>query len=163
LGQPEQPGVEQFENDLYEAMAKLDGKRRVWIEDESHAIGRVYIPQGLWQQMKVSPMVVMDLPLELRVQRLLREYAGFGVEQLRDAMQKIRKRLGGQNLKLAQSALEQKDYATTARIALRYYDKAYEHGLGEQSELHRLQLEVDKPRANAQLLIEKVNKHNFPA
>ena len=44
IGEPEQPTVEQFENDLFQALRMLDPQRRVWIENESRSIGRVYTP-----------------------------------------------------------------------------------------------------------------------
>ena len=43
IGQPEQPTVEQFENDLFEALRGVDPERPIWIEDESQSIGRVNI------------------------------------------------------------------------------------------------------------------------
>lgn len=43
------------------------------------------------------------------------------------AFTRIRKKLGGQHLKTALTALEHGDLATAAGIALVYYDKAYQH------------------------------------
>ncbi|MBK8554971.1 MAG: tRNA 2-selenouridine(34) synthase MnmH [Lewinellaceae bacterium] len=46
IGEQEQPSVEQFENDLFFALRALDPQKRIWIENESRSIGRVYIPTG---------------------------------------------------------------------------------------------------------------------
>ena len=75
--------------------------------------------------MNAAVMVRMDMPLELRVKKLVTTYAGFPKADLIDAFERIRKRLGGQHLKAAVEALERDDFAVAAEIALRYYDKAY--------------------------------------
>jgi len=125
LGEVPQPTVEQFENDLFDAFRKLPEGARVWIEDESQSIGRVYVPPGFWQQMNMARMIRMDMPLDLRVQKLVANYAAFPKAMLCESFERIRKRLGGQHLKAALEALEQDDFAQAAEIALRYYDKAY--------------------------------------
>jgi tRNA 2-selenouridine synthase len=40
LMMPPQPTTEQFQNDLFEEVLKLDPDKRVWIEDESLAVGK---------------------------------------------------------------------------------------------------------------------------
>ena len=40
-------------------------------------------------------------------------------------VEKIKKRLGGEQATAALEALEQKDFRTAARIVLQYYDKTY--------------------------------------
>ncbi|NUO02490.1 MAG: tRNA 2-selenouridine(34) synthase MnmH, partial [Saprospiraceae bacterium] len=125
MGEMPQPTVEQFENDLFDAFRKLPTGVRVWIEDESQSIGRVYIPPGFWQQMSAAPMLRMDMPVDIRVKKLVATYACFPKADLIDAFERIRKRLGGQHLKAAVEALDRDDFFTAAGIALRYYDKAY--------------------------------------
>lgn len=134
LGEAPQPTVEQFENDLFEAYAKLDKSRRIWLEDESKAIGRVYIPDGFWQQMIRAPHIKLEIPLQERIQHLLNVYATFPKENLIESFTKIKKRLGGQHLNTAIEALERGDYAEAARVALVYYDKTYEYCLQNKTE-----------------------------
>lgn len=127
LGEAHQPSVEQFENLLFDRFLQLNPKAptRVWMEDESKSIGRVYIPNELWQHMTTAPLVVLDLPLEWRIANLVEDYAKFPIGDLREAFSRIQKRLGGQHLKAALAALDKEDYVSAAHIALRYYDKAY--------------------------------------
>ncbi|MEZ4828152.1 MAG: tRNA 2-selenouridine(34) synthase MnmH [Bacteroidia bacterium] len=155
IGQLPQPTVEQFENDLHQALGKLDAERHIWIEDESHSIGRVYIPQLFYDQMKSAPVHVIEIPLEARVTRLMEEYAGAPKDQLVEALMKIQKRLGGNDVKKAISALDAGDYKTGAEIALHYYDKAYTHGLMQKSPklIYKLEQGGDNPRATAIQLI----------
>lgn len=129
IGEAPQPTVEQFENDLFEAISRLDPARRVWIENESRSIGRVYIPDGFWKKMKSTPLLNIEIPDEARIQNLLADYVLTDKTDLEAAFRKIDKKLGGQHLKAAIEALYRDDFATAARIALRYYDKTYQHCL----------------------------------
>ena len=128
IGQQAQPTVEQFENDLHHVLATLDVERRIWVENESHSIGNVFIPAGLWNQIQAAPVVEIEKDRAERVAGLVKEYACFPDAELALALNRIQKRLGGQSLKEALAALDTKNYETTAEIALTYYDKAYLHG-----------------------------------
>jgi tRNA 2-selenouridine synthase len=129
IGETEQPTVEQFENDLAAVLKQLDPEKRVWIENESHSIGRVFIPIPFWKKMKVAPLVNIEIPDQHRIANLLDDYTNTNHEDLIVAFHKIQKKLAGLQLKNALSALETHDYATAAGIALQYYDKTYQHCL----------------------------------
>jgi tRNA 2-selenouridine synthase len=159
MGEMPQPTVEQFENELFEAFRRIPAGVRVWIEDESQSIGRVYVPPPFWQQMNAAVMVRMDMPLEIRVKKLVATYAGFPKADLVDAFERIRKRLGGQHLKAAVEALERDDFAVAAEIALRYYDKAYAMTQSKRASELILPVEilVDDAGKAAEILIVKAN------
>lgn len=125
LGQEPQPSVEHFENELFHELKSLDLSRRIWVENESRSIGRVFIPQGFWDNMKSSPLVHIEVPFEIRVQRLMAEYASFPKEKLLEALHKIERRMGPQNMKAAEEACHSDDLQTATELALHYYDKAY--------------------------------------
>jgi tRNA 2-selenouridine synthase len=129
LGEDPQPTPEQFENNVYCRFSKLDAGKPIWLEDESKNIGKCYIPNGMWAAMSASPMVVIDMPLEVRVERLIKDYSGQPIGGLKESVEKLERRLGNEAMKQALQALEGKDFAEVARIALRYYDKAYDHGM----------------------------------
>lgn len=129
IGEPPQPTVEQFENDLFEAISALDPSRTIWTENESRSIGRVFIPQGFWQVMKAAPLYNVTIPEDERLQNLVDDYTGTDPSELIAAFQKIDSKLGGLQMKQALAAVEQGDYAAAAGIALRYYDKTYQHCL----------------------------------
>jgi len=129
IGESEQPTVEQFENDLFEKMLELDPARRIWIENESQGIGRVFVPQAFWNQLKKAPVYNVEVPLEQRIQNLVGDYNGISNAELEAAFCRIEKKLGGQHLKTALDALRRGDPATAAAIALKYYDKTYQFGL----------------------------------
>ncbi|MBX2964628.1 MAG: tRNA 2-selenouridine(34) synthase MnmH [Cyclobacteriaceae bacterium] len=129
LNMPAQPTTEQFQNELFEAILKLDVSKRIWIEDESVAIGKIFLPEPLWKNMGRSPVVEISVPKNVRLQRLVNEYGETDPEQFLEAMKKITKKLGGQHFKSAAEKLAQGDWQSTIDILLTYYDKAYRNGL----------------------------------
>jgi tRNA 2-selenouridine synthase len=129
LMQKPQPTTEQFQNDLFEEILELDCNTPVWIEDESVAVGKIFLPEPFWRTMCISPVVEVVLEKELRVQRLVNEYGNADREEFLKAMERITKKLGGQHFKAAKEKLLAGDMASTIDILLTYYDKAYSSGL----------------------------------
>ena len=126
IGEEEQPSTEQFENDLFLAFRSIDLRQPVWLENESKSIGRVYIPDGLWNQMRNALLFNIEVDKEIRIQRALKYYSEpIDIDRLRFSFENIKKRLGGLDYKLALLALDKGDLKTAAGIALAYYDKAY--------------------------------------
>ena len=160
LGQENQPTNEQFENNLFQAWQKLDLNLPVWIEDESRGIGTVSIPEPLYNKIRQSIVIFLDVEKEIRITRLVKEYALFDPALLEDAILRINKKLGGLNTKLAIEALFNKDFNTAASILLTYYDKAYLKGLSmrEQEKVFNLELKEDNPALNTQLVVEYARK-----
>jgi tRNA 2-selenouridine synthase len=126
LGLGNQPTTEQFENNLYEEILRINPSKRIWIEDESIAIGKIFIPQPLWKNLRSSLIIRIDVPKEVRVQRLVEDYGKVDTALLLGAMQNITTKLGGQHFKMAKEKLLIGDFSTTADILLTYYDKAYD-------------------------------------
>jgi tRNA 2-selenouridine synthase len=156
IGQSAQPRPEQFENDLFEALQKVDPSRRIWIEDESRSIGRVFIPGPIWEMKISAPCYRVRLPFEVRVQRLVKDYGNFPKEILAEATLRIQKRLGGLATKQAIESLENGDLAETARITLRYYDKAYDfpQSTRKYQGVTFIDCEDGNPEKNADLILE---------
>ena len=163
LGEAQQPRVEQFENDLFQIIDRLDPERRVWVENESRSIGKVFIPQGFWDQMKASPLVRIETPFEERTRFLIDGYGAFHPEELEACLLKIEKRMGGQNVKTAMEAFQNGDLKAATEIALHYYDKTYTHATGKGNFSKILDVAVDKidPPATAKRLIELANEHHL--
>ncbi len=129
LMQPPQPTTEQFQNNLFEDIRKLDARKCIWIEDESISIGKIFLPNDLWSTMSVSPVVEITLDKPNRINRLVKEYGKADKGEFLKGMERITKRLGGQHFKAAKEKLIQGDMASTIEILLTYYDKAYLNGL----------------------------------
>jgi tRNA 2-selenouridine synthase len=129
LGLSDQPTTEQFQNNLFEEILQLDLSKRIWVEDESIAIGKIFIPQPLWKNLRNSPMVKVEVPKEVRVQRLVKDYGAVDTSLLLGAMQNISAKLGGQHFNIAREKLFKGDLADTADSLLTYYDKAYDKAI----------------------------------
>jgi tRNA 2-selenouridine synthase len=122
---PKQPTTEQFQNELFEEILKLDPEKRIWVEDEAIAIGKIFLPQDFWNTMVKSSIVKMMVDKEVRVSRLVKEYGHANRDEFLEAMIKVTTKLGGQHFKAAKEKLLQGDMAATIDILLTYYDKAY--------------------------------------
>jgi tRNA 2-selenouridine synthase len=132
IGEQAQPSTEQFENDLHANLHKLDLGRRIWIEDESITIGTVRVPEAIFTQIRQAPIIFIDVPKSIRIERLVQDYTGYDHHLLEAALERIKKRMGGLHFNLAMEALHARDYATVADLSLAYYDKAYLFGLAKR-------------------------------
>ncbi|PKQ63506.1 tRNA 2-selenouridine(34) synthase MnmH [Labilibaculum filiforme] len=156
LGQADQPTNENFENELARIWSSFNFQKTIWIEDESNAVGSVWINDVLFLRMRKAGVVNMQIPKEERIERLVREYACFQIEDLKNLVLKIEKRLGGLNVKNAFESLDRGDFHTVADITLTYYDKAYLHGQQKRKNqtIYSIALEKDDPKENARAIIE---------
>jgi tRNA 2-selenouridine synthase len=72
-----QPSQKMFETKLLLALAALDPQRPVYVEAESRKIGNIHLPTALLEAMRRSPCINIEVPLEARVDFLLRDYSYF--------------------------------------------------------------------------------------
>ena len=73
----QQPVQVDFENHVALQLLQLEDKpgcATAVLEDESQTIGRRHIPHYLLEVMKSSPLVVVEMPFEERMERLWQEY-----------------------------------------------------------------------------------------
>lgn len=161
LGLPPQPTTEQFENLLWNELRKLDRSRPIWLEDESAMIGRVKVPDALFARLRAARLIFLDLPMDLRAQRLVKDYGAADPTALREAILRIQKRLGPQHTTAAIEALEGGDLLKVATIALTYYDKTYERGasLRAPSTVLRIPIDRDEVKATASHLRALGHEH----
>jgi tRNA 2-selenouridine synthase len=64
MGELPQPTQEQFENNLFENVRKLNLELPVWVEDESQKIGCINIPKGFFNQIAEQSVYFIDIPKE---------------------------------------------------------------------------------------------------
>ncbi|HCM76591.1 MAG TPA: tRNA 2-selenouridine(34) synthase MnmH [Cytophagales bacterium] len=135
LMMPPQPTTEQFENNMFEQLLNLDIFKPVWVEDESIAIGKIFLPADFWTNMRQSPVVMLEVEKETRVKRLVNEYGHADTEDFIESMKRITKKLGGQNFKEAKEKLVENKMSKVMEILLTYYDKAYLGSLNKRKPL----------------------------
>ncbi|HEX6334748.1 MAG TPA: tRNA 2-selenouridine(34) synthase MnmH [Flavisolibacter sp.] len=159
INMPPQPTQEMFENILGTRLLGLaNTPGPIWIEDESQRIGTVNVPNSLWQNMRSSPIVFLEIPFEERLGHLVAEYGPGDHERLRSAIERITKRLGGLETKNALAALDENRISDCFSILLKYYDKHYLKGLHNREGLEALLQRIPCERVsedNALLLSAK--------
>lgn len=135
LMMPAQPTTEQFQNHLFEEILQLDLSKRIWIEDESISLGKIFLPPAFWMKVNQGPLVNINVDKDIRISRLVNEYGAADKEQFLLAMSQITSRLGGQHFKAAKEKWMQGDMAAAIAILLTYYDKAYLKGIEKRKDL----------------------------
>ena len=156
INMPAQPTQEMFENKLsFELMATANEKQSlnlslpfrgtggIWLEDESQRIGSVNIPIAFWNTMRNSPLYFLEIPFEERLVHIDEEYGCCDKEKLMDAIQRIKKRLGGLETKNAIQYLEEGNTRECFRILLHYYDKQYTKSLNNREGLPHLLTKIN--------------------
>lgn len=157
-----QPSQIDFENALSIALMKLldGGNSQVYLEDEGRLIGRVSLPDVLRERMGEAPLVIVDEPIDRRVDVVVEDYivdlgarysAAFGdqgaerhQEKLQNDLLRIRKRLGGalqqsvSDMMTEAFVLQQREgdldgHRAWIRVLLAdYYDPMYDYQLSRR-------------------------------
>ncbi|MBE9503939.1 MAG: tRNA 2-selenouridine(34) synthase MnmH [Proteobacteria bacterium] len=158
-----QPSQVSFENGISIQFIKEEKKDSsvILFEDESIMIGQLQIPRSLYDKKKQSPIFVLRIPKEERVELILEDYVKAvwpryeklenRYEQFFDYFKlpfdRIKKRLGGLvheecllDLQRAVSEQEKSDSFLSHRdwinkLLIHYYDPLYERGLAKKKSL----------------------------
>jgi tRNA 2-selenouridine synthase len=75
-GEP-QPAQKMFESRIWDALRHFDPKHPVFVEAESKKIGLLSTPDALLTKMRASACLLIEAPVEARVQLLKEDYAHF--------------------------------------------------------------------------------------
>jgi tRNA 2-selenouridine synthase len=140
LGLPPQPSTEHYENRIAMALHSQRQAPQIWLEAESAQVGRCRIPAGLWRQMQQAPLLEIQRPLAERLEQLVTVYGNQSASALREATERIARRLGPQRTAAALEAIDRSDWGDAARQMLDYYDRCYDHELARHGEGDRRRL-----------------------
>lgn len=164
LGMGVQPSQEQFENNLAKELLNYiqiqpDGtlvqEKRIWVENESQRIGLVNIPKVLFETMAKSPLYILKVPFEHRLNFIIEHYGKFSIEELMAAVKRIERKLGGLETKNVLACLENKDIFNAFDLLLNYYDRQY---LLASKRVERIGIQLDSDEIdfekNAKSLLE---------
>ncbi|MEI0700107.1 tRNA 2-selenouridine(34) synthase MnmH [Brachyspira intermedia] len=132
INEGEQPSQEQFENNLSYELLKYDINSTLWFEDESLLIGRRAIPKSLFNKMREAQKIIyLDIPKECRAEYIVDTYGKYNIDDLKESILKIKKRLGGERLKESLELLDNGNIYECVLNMLYYYDKAYKLSINE--------------------------------
>ena len=129
IGLGNQPTQEQFENNLFHELHRMDSNLPIWIENENRTIGDKVVPVAIWDQMMKADLFVLEDSKEKRLETIVGEYGRLAMNDLKFAFEKISKRIGPQHYKSAIQDLENGNIHAAFAHALSYYDKSYAHNL----------------------------------
>ncbi|OYZ47390.1 MAG: tRNA 2-selenouridine(34) synthase MnmH [Sphingobacteriales bacterium 24-40-4] len=158
MGQLIQPSQEQFENLLARELNKIDKNTPLWLEDESLSIGRCFIPNPIFHQMRQAPVMKIIVPFQERVDFLVKEYGVLDKEFLIESTLRIGKRLGPEQTRDAVLAIRENRMDDFIKIVLVYYDKTYANGQGkrEKESIHIIQCSSTNAEENCTLLLNHI-------
>lgn len=152
-----QPTPINFENNLAYALIQFDAKNfnHLVIEHESQNIGRAYIPKPLYNNLMDGKLVLLETPIDKRVDITLYEYVTLAIKKysekfkengastwandVQSNLQRIKKRLGGKRYEELQKLFTQalRSFLSTQDEALfrpfikrlleDYYDPMYDY------------------------------------
>ena len=132
INEGEQPSQEQFENNLSYELLQYDINSTLWFEDESLLIGRRAIPKSLFNKMREAQKIIyLDIPKECRAEYIVSTYGKYNIDDLKESILKIKKRLGGERLKESLELLDNGNIYECVLNMLYYYDKAYKLSINE--------------------------------
>ena len=158
MGQLIQPGQEQFENFLARELNKIDKNTPLWLEDESLSIGRCFIPNPIFYQMRQAPVMKIIVPFQERVDFLVKEYGVLDRDFLVESTVRIGKRLGPEQTRDAILAIRENRMDDFIKIVLVYYDKTYANGQGkrEKESIHIIECSSTDAEENCRLLLNHI-------
>jgi len=165
MGQLIQPSQEQFENLLARDLNKIDKNTPLWLEDESLSIGRCFIPNPIFHQMRQAPVMKIIVPFQERVDFLVKEYGVLDKEFLIESTLRIGKRLGPEQTRDAVLAIRENRMDDFIKIVLVYYDKTYTNGQGkrEKESIHIIQCSSTNAEENCRLLLNHIKSKRINA
>lgn len=143
LGQNPQPTQEHFENLIAAELFHNDSARMIWTEHESRMIGKLRIPDAVFNRMQSAPIVLIERSFDNRKSRILNEYGKFSNESLAAQTALLNRRLGFDNVKFALDALAVDDKNTWVDILLNYYDKSYQFAFEKQAPKDVVSIDAD--------------------
>ena len=151
LGLPPQPSTEQFENYLGLQWYCTDPDRIVWVEGESRSIGRIKIPDELFDQLQSAPLLEIICTRYERMRRILNDYGDFPKEDLATCTKRLQKKLGHLRMTLALEALKEGRMKDWINILLDYYDLNYQYSLSLRNSSVRQEVFKQEKENNAVL------------
>ena len=133
---PEQPQPSQkwLESSIWWQLRQFDPAKPVFVESESRKIGRLRVPDALLAAIRSSRSIWLEVPMALRVQLLLEEYAHFlaAPESLLAQLGHLAELRGRETLARWSELILQQRWAEFVQDMLEtHYDPAYRKSLGK--------------------------------
>tara|TARA_Y100001968_G_C18967410_1_gene530621 strand:+ start:88 stop:420 length:333 start_codon:yes stop_codon:yes gene_type:complete len=90
--------------------------------------------------MKKAPILEIIKTENERIDNLVNVYSQNSQDELKDAVNRISKRLGPQRTKEALIAIEKKEWSKACKALLDYYDRCYKYELEKTKDINSIDL-----------------------
>ena len=126
-----QPGQRSFESSIWQMLRRADPARAVFVESESRRVGRLTIPEDLFEALIGARCLRIAAPVAARVAHLVEEYADLTahVDALRARLEFFVPLHGRKTVEQWQRWVDEGNWADLAEALIRtHYDPAYGRG-----------------------------------
>jgi tRNA 2-selenouridine synthase len=130
VGLGDQPSQKKFESLIWDSIHKHgENSHLLIVEGESKKIGRLYLPDAVYNGMREGYKILVYDTISRRVNRLIKEYVNTGrdnLSQVDDALGYLTRRLGKEKIRQLREILAARDLEQFGRILIEdYYDVLY--------------------------------------
>lgn len=127
VGLGDQSTQKSFESQIYKTL-KERTSNLVFVEGESKKIGKVVIPQYIYEFMSRGINICIDTDLQLRIDNILRDYVHGTDEELIHALKYLRQQLGHSIIDKYIEMIKNDQYREViGDLMINYYDPHYEY------------------------------------
>lgn len=144
-----------FESLLVQAMQNLKDSPYVFVEGESKRIGRVTMPEFIYDKKEKGLQIFIDIPVGDRIKNILNDYRPWeNPDQFMEAFQRIKRRIHVPVAKQIEADLTEQNYESAILLLLTYYyDPRYEYGIRHYADSQKYTIHAtDNDDAFKQLL-----------
>lgn len=130
---PKQPTQKFFESKIFGELWKIRKEKYVIMECESKRIGKVFLPNSIFQAMKDGKHLLFYDTIPNRIQRIIADYTEFSsrddvIKQLLESTIQLQKRLGNNVVNNLQNLIKAKTFEPVVEYLLvNYYDPLYKY------------------------------------
>ena len=127
VGLGEQNSQKQFESLLYESL-KSRKSNIVYVEGESRRIGKVIIPEYIYNKMNNGIHIKIEASMEYRVNNIMKDYVHETDDELISSLNLLRKHIGDKNIDRFIDMIKEKRYEEVIEnLMIKYYDPLYSY------------------------------------
>lgn len=131
VGLSQQPSQKKFETALYTVLNQYQDNQFIFVEGESRKIGKLVIPEQVFNSMQRGKRVLVYDLISNRVNRILQEYTkglNHNIRQLEIAIKNLQRRIGKSKVEELIALLQQENFTEVIKeLLVNYYDKLYRH------------------------------------